>query len=132
MAAETGSRRTASTATKPPDIAAYFGLPRSSELSRHFRTLAGWPSHRRAAETRNDLVRGAKGRRVSEGGFGVNGCRASWPDVGGISGGEAEEKPLLFPVVRQVLAQPQEPRRRQLDRLATLQDGVKDIGREVR
>src|SRR5208337_1719734 len=45
----------------------------------------------------------------------------SIPDgFGGSSGGKTEEKPLLFPVVRQVLAQSQDPRRRQLDGLATL------------
>ena len=40
---------------------------------------------------------------------------SSVPDgFGGSSGGKTEEKPLLFPVVRQVLAPLQEPRRRQL------------------
>ena len=46
---------------------------------------------------------------------------SSIPDgFGGSSGGKTEEKPLVFPVVWQVLAQSQEPRRRQLDGLATL------------
>ena len=44
---------------------------------------------------------------------------------------ETEELSLLAPVMRQVLAQPQEPRRRELDRLTALKQRVHNIRRQI-
>jgi hypothetical protein len=46
-------------------------------------------------------------------------------------GGEAEERSLLDPGMREILAQPQEPRRRQLDGLTALKERTHDVGSEV-
>jgi hypothetical protein len=48
---------------------------------------------------------------------GMSACEESGGDFDGGLGGEAENMSLLAPVVRQVLAQSQESRRRELDRL---------------
>ena len=80
-------------------------------------------------ETQNARVWGANGRRVSRGRFRVVGCGAFRLGFDGGLGGEAENMLLFAPVVRQVLAQSQEPRRRQLDGLATLKDGAHDVRR---
>jgi hypothetical protein len=72
-------------------------------------------------------VRGANGRRVSQGHFRVVGCGAFGPDLDGGLGGEAEETALFLPVMRQVLAQPQQPCRRQLDRLTALKRLLEDM-----
>lgn len=70
-----------------------------------FPSLGPAANDRRAAETPNVGIQAAQGRRVSAGGSRIDGCGACSTNFGGSSGGEAEEKPLLFPVVRQVLAE---------------------------
>ena len=59
--------------------------------------------------------------------FRVVGCRAFRLDFDGGLGGEAEEMSLLNPLMRQVLAQSQEPRRRQLDWLTALEERAHDV-----
>ena len=44
---------------------------------------------------------------------------------------ETEELSLLAPVMRQVLAQPQEPRRRQLDWLTALKERAHNVRAEI-
>jgi hypothetical protein len=44
---------------------------------------------------------------------------------------ETEELSLLAPVMRQVLAQPQEPRRRQLDWLTALKERARNVRAEI-
>ncbi len=108
----------AQTATKgSAELSVGTGPPRSPELSRYFRVLALRRTHRRQPETPNPWMRGANGRRVSRGRFRVGGYRNYGPSVG-----ETEEMSLLDPVMRQVLAQSQEPRRRQLDWLTALEE----------
>jgi hypothetical protein len=68
-----------------------------------------------AVVLRDVWVRGANGRRVSRCRFRVVGCGAFRLDFDGDLGGEAEETALFLPVMRQVLTQPQQPARRQLD-----------------
>jgi hypothetical protein len=60
----------------------------------------------------------------SQGHFRVVGCGAFGLDVDRVLGGEAEEPALFLPVMRQVLDQPQEPRRRELDWLTALKEGA--------
>jgi hypothetical protein len=67
-------------------------------------------------------VRGANGRRVSRGRFRVVGCGALRLDFDSGLGGEAEETVLFLPVMRQVLAQPQQPARRQLDGMSACEE----------
>ena len=76
-------------------------------------------------------VWGANGRRVSQGRFRVVGCGAFRLGFDGGLGGEAENMSLFAPVVRQVLAQSQESRRRELDRLTALKERAHNIGRQI-
>ena len=67
--------------------------------------------HRFPSETPEAGLWGAKGRRVSQGHFRVVGCRAFRLRFDEGLDGETEELALFLPVMRQVLAQPQEPGR---------------------
>jgi hypothetical protein len=77
-------------------------------------------------------VRGANGRRVSQGRFRVVGCGAFRLDFDGGLGGEAEETALFLPVMRQVFAQSQQPARGQLDGMSTCEKSADNFRREVR
>ena len=74
---------------------------------------------------------GANGRRVSRGRFRVVGWGAFGLDLDGGLGGEAKETALFLPIMRQVLAQPQEPRRRQLDWLTALEERAHDVWSQI-
>ena len=63
--------------------------------------------------------------------FEVVGCGAFHLGFDGGLGGEAENMSLLAPVVRQVLAQSQESRRRELDRLTALKQRAHNIRRQI-
>ena len=99
-----GARRTTAGVCPATTIAAYYRLPQWRELSRHFRTIAGWQSHRRAAET---------AVQVSRGHFSVVGCRAFRRKLMAFSVRQAEEATLVAPVLGQVLAKFQQARRAQ-------------------
>jgi hypothetical protein len=64
------------------------------------------------------------GRRVSRGRFRVVGCEVFRPDFEEGLGGEAERTALFLPVMRQVLAQSQEARRRQLDGIPACEESA--------
>jgi hypothetical protein len=59
------------------------------------------------------------------------GCGAFRLDFEEGLGGEAEETALFLPVMRQVLAQSQEARRRQLDGMPACEDSANNFRREV-
>src|SRR5207302_8824196 len=97
-------------------ICMYLQFPRSPDKSRYFRALALRRTHRCQPETQRQGV-GRERPQVSQGRFRVVGCGTFRLGFDGSLGGEAENMSLFAPVVRQVLAQSQAPRRGELDRL---------------
>src|SRR6202047_2463762 len=81
-----------------------------------------------------DAKRQGAGRerpQLSQGRFRVVGCGAFRLGFDGGLGGEAENMSLFAPVVRQLLAQSQESRRRELDRLTALKQRAHNIRRQI-
>ena len=69
--------------------------------------------------------------RTAAGSLRVVGCGAFRLGFDGGLGGEAENMSLFAPVVRQLLAQSQESRRGELDRLTALKQRAHNIRRQI-